>query len=333
MRAGKTDLSAMIPPGFPPELLMILAYAAPFFMASVAFEWFFIRRKKLTGRYEAKDAWASMTMGLGNLIFDLAFGFISLGFLVWLWQFRVLDWGVSAWVIVCALIAQDFIYYWKHFAAHKVRWFWSAHVVHHSSEHYNLSTALRQPWNNHFTGYVILSSPLILLGFNPVLIGFVASLNLLYQFWIHTEAIDKMPSWFEAVFNTPSHHRVHHGTNPYYLDANFAGILIIWDKMFGTFVPERDDTQIHYGIVKPINSFNPVKIAFSEWLNIFKDVLQPELNWQQRWRYVLAPPGYSHDGSRQTSSDIKQDFIYKHPDQSGAPGLPKTPSLLSKTAK
>jgi len=247
MRAGKTDLSAMIPPGFPPELLMILAYAAPFFMASVAFEWFFIRRKKLTGRYEAKDAWASMTMGLGNLIFDLAFGFISLGFLVWLWQFRVLDWGVSAWVIVCALIAQDFIYYWKHFAAHKVRWFWSAHVVHHSSE-------------------------------------FVASLNLLYQFWIHTEAIDKMPSWFEAVFNTPSHHRVHHGTNPYYLDANFAGILIIWDKMFGTFVPERDDTQIHYGIVKPINSFNPVKIAFSEWLNIFKDVLQ-----QKHLRFYPRP--------------------------------------------
>jgi len=288
---------------------MILAFAAPLFVVSVAIEWFFVSRKKLAGHYETKDAWASMTMGLGNLVSDLLMGFVSLGFLTWLWQFRAFDLGHAFPVIALALLAQDFIYYWKHRAAHLIRWFWSAHIVHHSSEHYNLSTALRQPWNNHFTGHVLLSTPLILIGFHPLLIGFVASLNLLYQFWIHTEAIDKCPKWFEAIFNTPSHHRVHHATNPRYLDSNFAGIFIIWDKIFGTFVPELEDEGIKYGVVKPIETYNPVKIAFVEMLNIFKDASQKGLTFSQRFAYVFAPPGYSHDGSRKGSKQIKADYV------------------------
>ena len=306
-----------------PNFPMILVFAGPFFIGSIVLEWFFISRKRLSGRYEKKDAFASMAMGLGNLISDLAMGFISLGFLVWLWQFRFIDFGYSLPVIFAALIAQDFLYYWKHRAAHMIRWFWSAHVVHHSSEHYNLSTALRQPWNNHFTGYVLLSSPLILFGFHPLLIGFVASLNLLYQFWIHTEAIHKMPRWFEYIFNTPSHHRVHHGTNPRYLDSNFAGIFITWDKLFGTFVPEQTDEKIAYGIIKPVGTFNPVKIAFIELINIFKDVAAPGLKLGQRLGYIFAPPGYSHDGSRKGSKALKQDFVNAHPEQAGTPGLPE----------
>jgi len=323
MADSKNDISNFVPADFPPELLMLLAYAAPIFVLSIALEWFFVSRKKMAGRYETKDAFASMLMGFGNLLSDLIFGFISLGFLIWLWQFRLFDWGFSLGTILVALILQDLVYYGKHFTAHKVRWFWSAHVVHHSSTHYNLSTALRQPWNNHFTGYVILSSPLILLGFNPYLIGFVASVNLLYQFWIHTEAIDKMPRWFEAVFNTPSHHRVHHGTNPAYLDSNFAGILIIWDKFFGTFVPENADIDINYGSVKPVDSFNPFIIAFKEWFNIFKDAFQPKLSLRERLGYIFAPPGYSHDGSRLTSKGLKHKFLQAHPEQAGQPGLPK----------
>lgn len=304
-----------------PNFPMILAFAAPLFAGSVALEWFFVSRKKLTGRYETKDAWASMTMGLGNLFSDILMGFISLGFLMWLWKFRFWDLGYSLPIIALALLMQDFVYYWKHRAAHVIRWFWSAHVVHHSSEHYNLSTALRQPWNNHFTGHVLLSSPLILFGFHPLLIGFVASLNLLYQFWIHTEAIDKCPIWYEAIFNTPSHHRVHHATNPRYLDSNFAGIFIIWDKMFGTFVPEREDEKIHYGVVKPIETFNPIKIAFVEMINIFKDASQKDLSLKERLSYFFAPPGYSHDGSRKGSKAIKADFVAANPDQAGQPGL------------
>ncbi len=305
-------------PEFPP----VIIFAAPFFVLFVALEWWGVHKRRLSGDYESKDAFASMSMGLGNLFSDIFMGFISLAILMWVWQFRLFDWGYGPVAILGALVAQDFVYYWKHRIAHRVRWFWSAHVVHHSSKHYNLTTALRQPWNNHITGHVLLSAPLVILGVHPLLYAFVASVNLIYQFWIHTEAIDKMPHWFEAVFNTPSHHRVHHATNPRYLDANFAGIFIVWDKMFGSFVPELEDEKITYGIVKPVGTFNPVKIAFVELLNIIKDVFGPGLTIRERFRYAFAPPGYSHDGSRQGSEAIKRDYVVEHPEQSGTPGLP-----------
>ena len=301
---------------------MVLAYAAPFFVLSVALEWWLVRKDKLRGSYETKDALTSMTMGLGNLISDIFMGTISLNVLMWAWKFRLLDWGVSFPIILLALLSQDFLYYWKHRAAHRVRWLWSAHVVHHSSEFYNLSTALRQPWNNHFTGYVLLSTPLVFLGVHPLLLGFVAALNLLYQYWIHTEAIDRMPNWFEAIFNTPSHHRAHHGTNPQYLDSNYAGILIIWDKMFGTFVPEGLDEKLTYGFVHNIETYNPIKIAFNEMWGAIKDASRPKLSLPQRLKYLLAPPGWSHDGSRQSSASLKADYVAQNPHLSGAPGLP-----------
>lgn len=317
------DIMEPTAPDFPP----ILAYAAPLFFVAVALEVLFIyfRKKRagqaVRGRYEAKDAAASMTMGLGNLLSDLTMGFISLGFMLWVWQFRIFDWGFGLGAFFACLLAQDFVYFYKHYAAHRVRWFWSAHVVHHSSEHYNLSTALRQPWNNHFTGFVILSAPLVLLGFHPLLVFFVGGVNLIYQFWIHTETIDRMPKWFEAVFNTPSHHRVHHATNPRYLDANFGGILIIWDRLFGTYVAEREDDPCQYGVVKPIKTFNPVKIAFAELVQILKDAGQSGLSLRQRAGYVFGPPGYSHDGSRKMSEDLKRDFLKAHPEYAGQQGF------------
>ncbi|WP_409432791.1 sterol desaturase family protein [Litorimonas sp. RW-G-Af-16] len=309
---------------------MLLAYAAPFFVLSIALEWWGVKKAKLGGRYDSRDAITSMTMGLGNLISDIVFGFISLWVLMWAWQFRILDLGVSLPIILLALVAQDFVYYWKHRAAHRIRWFWTAHVVHHSSQHYNLSTALRQPWNNHFTGFVLLSTPLVFLGFHPLLIGFVGAINLIYQYWIHTEAIDKMPRWFEAVFNTPSHHRVHHGTHPQYLDANYAGIFIIWDKMFGSFVPEDPTRANEYGLVKNIETHNPFKVAFAEMVGAIRDAAQPKIPLSARLKYLVLPPGYSHDGSRQSSEDIKAEFVRNHPDMAGRPGLP---DMLTETVK
>ena len=320
-----------MPPSFP----NVLAYAAPLFFTAVVLEFLFIRLRRkhkgpsVRGRYEGKDAAASMAMGLGNLISDLMMGFISLAFMMWVWQFRLFDWGVGLGAFLACLLAQDFVYYYKHYAAHRVRWFWSAHVVHHSSEHYNLSTALRQPWNNHFTGFVILSAPLVLLGFHPLLVAFVGAVNLVYQFWIHTETIDRMPRWFEAVFNTPSHHRVHHSTNPRYLDANFAGIFIIWDRMFGTFVEEREDDPCRYGVVTPIETYNPVKIAFAELLHILKDAGQGGLTLRQRAGYVFGPPGYSHDGSRKMSADLKRDYLNDHPDLEGQAGFKLKPGTIN----
>ena len=306
-----------------PDYPHILLYAVPFFIGSVAAEWWGVHKAKIGGRYEFKDATASLSMGVGNLISDAILGFIGLGFLMWVWQFRWLDWGISIWAVCAALVAQDFLYYWKHLLSHKIRWFWSSHVVHHSSEHYNLTTALRQPWNSPLVGLFILSSPLVILGVHPYLLAFVGSINLLYQFWIHTEAIGKMPRWFESVINTPSHHRVHHAVNPRYLDANFAGIFIIWDKVFGTFVPEMESETISYGIVKPIETYNPLKIAFIEMINVFRDAFSPGLTVRERFRYIFAPPGYSHDGSRIGSKAIKAEYVRGNPDQAGTPGLPK----------
>ena len=306
-----------------PSFPMIMAWAVPVFVTTIALEWWFVSRGTLKGRYEAKDAVTSMVMGVGNLISDLSLGFISLGVLMWAWQFRIMDLGVSLPIILLALVAQDFLYYWKHRAAHRIRWFWTAHVVHHSSVHYNLSTALRQPWNNHFTGFVLLSTPLVVLGIHPLLLGFVAAINLLYQYWVHTEAIQKMPRWFEAVMNTPSHHRVHHGTNPQYLDANYAGIFIIWDKMFGSFVPEDEAVNISYGLVKNIETYNPFKIAFAEMLGALKDAFGAKRSFTQRLKYLFALPGYSHDGSRRSSEQIKAEFVQANPHMAGRPGLPK----------
>jgi sterol desaturase/sphingolipid hydroxylase (fatty acid hydroxylase superfamily) len=269
---------------------MILAWAAPMFVLSVVIEWVLVRNGKLSGNYEMKDALTSMLMGFGNLISDILMGFVSLGILMWAWQFRLFDWGVSLPVILLALVSQDLLYYWKHRAAHRVRWLWTAHVVHHSSQFYNLSTALRQPWNNHFTGFVLLSTPLVFLGVHPLLLGFVGALNLLYQYWIHTEAIDRLPKWFEAVFNTPSHHRVHHGTNPEYLDTNYAGILILWDKMFGTFVQEDPEIDINYGLVNNIGTYNPIKIAFTEMWGRQGGRMTNLVKAQRKSRQIMLTP-------------------------------------------
>jgi hypothetical protein len=163
------------------------------------------------------------------------------------------------------------------------------------------------------------------------MVGFVGGVNLIYQYWIHTEAIERMPKWYEAVMNTPSHHRVHHGTNPQYLDANYAGIFIIWDKMFGTFVPEDEAYPVTYGLVKNYETFNPVKIAVIEIIAVFKDVFQKGPNIWQRLKYLFAPPGYSHDGSRQSSADIKREYVEQNPQMSGRAGLPDI--ALSEAAK
>lgn len=293
--------NAPLQPGFFPDILL---WAIPVFIAFVAIEYSVLRQRS-EKRYNWKDGLTSMSMGLGMTASDLIMGALSFGAMMFFWQFRFFDLGYSLPIIVLAFVLGDFAYYWKHRFYHSMRWWWMAHVVHHSSEEYNLTTALRQPWTNHITGDFIIKLPLILLGFHPVILVFVGALNLLYQFWIHTEAIDKCPKWFEAIMNTPSHHRVHHGRDPEYLDKNFAGTFIIWDRLFGTFTPERQRPD--YGIVTPLKSYNPVKVAFGELFCIVKDASQRGITLSQRLAYIFGPPGYSHDGSRQTSAQIKRE--------------------------
>jgi len=168
---------------------------------------------------------------------------------------------------------------------------------------------------------MVVRAPLILLGFHPAMVLFVGGLNLIYQFWIHTEAIGRMPHWVEAVMNTPSHHRAHHGRNPRYLDCNYAGVFIIWDRLFGTFAPELDEDRVDYGLVQNLGTFNPIRVAFHEWVGIWRDVTRPGLTWRERVMYAVAPPGWSHDGSRQTSEEIKARHVARNPDQADTPGL------------
>jgi sterol desaturase/sphingolipid hydroxylase (fatty acid hydroxylase superfamily) len=182
-------------------------------------------------------------------------------------------------------------------------------VNHHSSQHYNLSTALRQTWTGFFALGFIFRIPLAFVGFHPAMMLFCGAINLIYQFWIHTEAIGQLPRWFEAVMNTPSHHRVHHATNPRYLDANYAGTFIIWDKMFGSFTEEVEGERIRYGIVKQLGTFNLLYSVFHEWIGIARDVWTAP--WGSKLGYIWRPPGWSHDGSRDTSESIKARWAAK----------------------
>ena len=285
----------------------VVQMAVPLFVVAILLELAWITLKRRGGRYETRDALTSLAMGAGNVIEGLLLGFVAYGYFTFMWQFRLFDLGTGVAVIVLCFILNDLAYYWIHRFGHRIRWVWAAHVVHHSSQHYNLTTALRQTWTGTFTLMMLVKTPLILLGFHPAMVIFVSGLNLIYQFWIHTEAINKMPRWFEAVMNTPSHHRVHHGRNPRYLDANYAGVLIIWDKMFGTFVAEEETPE--YGLVFNLGTFNPLRVATHEWVGIFKDVFQRGITMGDRLKYMFAPPGWSHDGSRKTADMLKAEQI------------------------
>ncbi|WP_164659409.1 sterol desaturase family protein [Tropicibacter sp. Alg240-R139] len=295
--------------------------AVPFFVAAILAEFIWIAVKGRGGRYETRDAVTSLIMGAGSVASGLLLGFLAYGFFMLLWALTPLDLGTSVGVFILCFVLDDLRYYWVHRFGHRIRWVWASHVNHHSSQHYNLTTALRQTWTGTFTFMMIVRAPLILLGFHPAIVLLCGGLNLIYQFWIHTEAIGKMPRWFEAVMNTPSHHRVHHGRNPRYLDCNYAGVFIVWDKMFGTFVPEQDSEKVDYGLVHNLGSFNPLRVAFHEWIGIFRDVVQPGLTVRQRLSYAFGPPGYSHDGSRDTSETIKAKHLVRNPQDRGSPGF------------
>jgi sterol desaturase/sphingolipid hydroxylase (fatty acid hydroxylase superfamily) len=266
-----------------------VAIAIPVFVALIIIELVAVRLG-WRGDYDWRDAGTSLAMGLGNTITGAALGGIVTAIAVWTWQHRLIDIPITWWSFVLCFIADDLAYYAVHRAGHRIRWLWASHVIHHSSQHYNLSTALRQTWTGVFSLGIIFKLPLFLVGFPVELVAFCGGLNLVYQFWIHTEVIGKLPRWFEAVMNTPSHHRVHHGTNPRYLDRNYAGVFIIWDRMFGTFQPECADDPPRYGIIRQLPSFNPLWVATHEWVGIARDLVRAR-SLRGVWNAVAAPPG------------------------------------------
>lgn len=281
--------------------LDLTVWAIPAFFVMMIAEGLIIGRFRQARGYERRDTAASLAMGVGNVLISAA---VKSGlFVVFasLYGFSPLRWSpTSVWSWIAVLLLTDFFYYWFHRIHHEVRFFWAAHVNHHSSRHYNLSTALRQSWITPFTG-IPFYAPLALLGFSPQMIVVAVAVNTLYQFWIHTEAIDRLGP-LEWIINTPSHHRVHHGRNVEYLDKNYAGMLIVWDRLFGTFEPEN--ARVDYGLTRNIHTFNPIKIAFHEYADMLRDAGRAS-SLGQAWRYLAAPPGWSPDGSTLTAPQMQ----------------------------
>lgn len=255
--------------------------------------------------YELKDTSSSLAMGIGNVIVGFVGKVIVFGAYSLVYQFRLFTFDMTQWWSWAILFfADDLSYYWFHRISHSSRYFWASHVVHHSSMKYNLGTALRQTWTGTLSGSFLFWIWLPLIGFSPVAVMTMQSISLLYQFWIHTEHINKLPAPIEFIFNTPSHHRVHHGSDLAYLDKNHAGILIIWDRLFGTFEPEKDRPT--YGLTKNVGSHNPVRIAFHEWVEIGQD-LRRAGSFGNALGYLFGPPGWSHDGSRKTTKQLRAE--------------------------
>lgn len=238
--------------------------------------------------YRLPDAIANLSCGITSQLSGLFLRIFAIGayeilhhnFNQFTWQRNWLYW------LMLFLLA-DLAYYWAHRKSHEINLFWGGHVVHHQSEDYNLSVALRQSsfqviWTFAF------SLPLAFLGFRTIDFALMSAFITLYQFWIHTETINKM-GWFEYIFNTPSHHRVHHGRNPKYIDKNHAGTLIIWDKLFGTF--QREEERPTYGITKPLNSWNAVFANFSHYAEMGKELSRIQ-KWSDKIRYLFAKPGW-----------------------------------------
>ncbi|OYZ16819.1 MAG: hypothetical protein B7Y35_02580 [Sphingomonadales bacterium 28-64-96] len=283
----------------------IIQFSALAFLAMIAVEQIAIRLFHRRGKTPLKDSGVSIAMGILSEPANAATAFITLGALAAVEPFQIATIPVTWATFLLCFVLDDLRFYVHHRIAHRVRWVWAMHVVHHSSQNYNLPIALRQSWTKHFTGTMMLKIPLVLVGFDPIMVTFCGVLNATYQFFLHTETIDRMPRWYEAIFNTPSHHRVHHGTNPRYLDANYAGTLIIWDRLFGTFEAERADDPPVYGLVKQLDTLNPVTVLTHEYVGIARDASQRDLRWWQRLAYVFAPPGWSHDGARETTQSIR----------------------------
>ncbi|WP_417669889.1 sterol desaturase family protein [Pseudoalteromonas tetraodonis] len=247
---------------------IILLALSPIFLLFVGVEFIKLRRY-----YDIKDSLANALLALLHQGADAIALLLLMPFFYWLYQLRLFDIELTLFTVLGAFLLQDFLYYWFHRASHHIHWLWAAHVVHHSSTKMNFTTAFRQSLMYPLAGMWLFWLPMILIGFEPVVVFAVVALNLAYQFFVHTQVVKKL-GWFEALFNTPSHHRVHHAINNGYLDKNFAGVLIIWDKLFGTYVEEDENKPCKYGIIGQLNSNNPIKITFHQWQYLFKSTYQ-----------------------------------------------------------
>lgn len=258
--------------------------------------------------YSWKDTISNVYLMLLNATIDLSFRVIYVAILIHMYDHKLLSWetGISYWIML--LLAEDFLYYWLHRFDHEIRLFWAVHVTHHSSEHMNFTVGFRSSVFQPLYRFLYFI-PLAWLGFRPLDIVFIYSATQIWGIFVHTDLIKKM-GWLEYILVTPSHHRVHHASNPKYLDKNMGMFLIVWDQLFGTFQPELSDEAYQekkYGLTKPLDKPSPVNLVFHEWREIGKDLSRTDISWREKWLYVFGPPGWSHDGSRKTSRQLQEN--------------------------
>jgi alkylglycerol monooxygenase len=270
-----------------PKVTPYIVYAIPVFFLLIGVELLVARLMK-RDVYRLNDALSNLSCGIAQQVVGILMkGLLVVGYLYLHENHRLLDLGAELWwVWVICFIGVDFFYYWFHRLAHEVSVMWGGHIVHHQSEEYNLSVALRQGAFQSFFSWVFYL-PLALIGFHPIVFLVVAQFQTLYQFWIHTRLIGKMGWFIEFIFNTPSHHRVHHGINPKYIDRNHGGTLIIFDRMFGTFQVEEE--EVVYGVTKPLNSWNPLWANFDYFVDIGKLIVRCRNPWDMLMVLVRGP--------------------------------------------
>ena len=287
------------------QLLILLS--TPFYVVIIAIEVLLSNygHRKL---YSWKDTVQNVYLLLMNTAIDMAFRAFYIGVLAYCYTHSYFEWHnvIAYWFVL--MLAEDFLYYWLHRFDHEIRFFWAMHVTHHSSEHMNFTVGFRSSVFQPLYRFIYFI-PLAIVGFKPLDIVFMYSLTQIWGIFVHTELIRKM-GFLEYFMVTPSHHRVHHASNPKYLDKNMGMFLIIWDKMFGTFQPELPEAEYQkakYGLTKPLEKETPGNVVFHEWKNIVADMKRTDIGWKEKIFYLFGPPGWSHDGSSLTSQQLREE--------------------------
>ncbi|KAI3591226.1 Fatty acid hydroxylase family (carotene hydroxylase/sterol desaturase) [Cupriavidus sp. U2] len=289
------------------QLHQITLLATGVIVAASMVEAAFLARK---ARQQGKTyPWHEMGLSLVDMIGRKLMAFLPLSLATPIfalaWQHRIFTMEInSALAVLLLFVGQEFCYYWYHRASHRIRFFWATHAVHHSPNELTLGTAYRLGWTGKITGTAIFFAPLVFLGVRPEVVLATLSLNLLYQFWLHTTWIPRL-GWLEYVFNTPSAHRVHHASNVDYLDANYGGVLILFDRLFGTYVAERDDEPCRFGLVHPTTTHNPLVNQFEHWISLGKDMLASG-SLASAIGYLTMPPGWAPNGQGTTTEALRQ---------------------------
>lgn len=278
----------------------LLSILTPVFLGATGLEYLYLKKHGKSFFFKKDEVVTNILLGVSYQAMELVwYAVFILFFMDWMYSFRFATQEVTPLSFLVLLLGIEFCYYWFHRGSHRIRWFWCAHVVHHSGENMTTTTAARQSLFYGINLHQIFWAPMLLVGFPPWAVMLAYGVDLAYQYFVHTQAVDKLPKWFEYVFNTPSHHRVHHGRNPQYIDKNYGGMLIIFDRMFGTFEPEVE--PVDYGIVRQPKTNNIWTLNTHEWKDMFSDSLKPGPIWL-RIKHIWAPPEWVRPGLEEQSN-------------------------------